>query len=114
MKISSFLENLDHSPETTDFNDLMTLIDEHYHFVPCAFKNGDVQNQENENNGSCKLFYFARLQGLNEEQTLALFGVYYREDVLQNPDSDNHQNIRNFIKQGWHGIAFEGEALAKK
>jgi len=104
MNIESFLDTLKNTPEHIDFNALMTLIDAHYDFKPCAFKNGDLQNKAGENSGSCKLFYFAKLHNLNKEETLACFGVYYREDVLQNPDADNHQNIRNFMQYGWQGI----------
>jgi len=60
------------------------------------------------------LFSFAKLQGLTEEQTLACFGIYYRDDVLKNPDADNHQNIRNFIKTGWAGIEFDDLALVAR
>jgi hypothetical protein len=45
---------------------------------------------------------------------LSCFGAYYQEDVLGDPDGTNHQNIRNFMKTGWDGIAFYGEALALK
>jgi len=31
--------------------------------------------------------------------------------VLGNPQGTDHQNIRNFMKIGWIGIAFEGDAL---
>ena len=54
---------------------------------------------------------FARLAGLTPDQTLALFGAFYRDDVLGHPDGSDHQNIRNFIKDGWDGIRFEGDAL---
>ncbi|MGV2481618.1 UNVERIFIED_CONTAM: HopJ type III effector protein, partial [Salmonella enterica subsp. enterica serovar Weltevreden] len=27
------------------------------------------------------------------------------------PDATDHQNIRHFMRSGWAGIAFEGEAL---
>ncbi|HIP95413.1 MAG TPA: type III effector [Leucothrix sp.] len=114
MSIKDFLETLRVSPEVIDFNVLMALIDSNYNFTPCAFKNGDLQNHAGENSGSCKLFYFAKLHGLSEEETLACFGDYYREDVLKNPDSDNHQNIRNFIKHGWQGLKFEADALVKE
>jgi len=33
---------------------------------------------------------------------------------LKNPTGNDHQNIRNFIKSGWNGISFEGDALTKK
>jgi len=42
---------------------------------------------------------------------LALFGDYYRSDVLKNPEGSDHQNIRNFMHKGWAGVTFKGEAL---
>ncbi|MFK7815738.1 MAG: HopJ type III effector protein, partial [Gammaproteobacteria bacterium] len=39
---------------------------------------------------------------------------YYRDDVLQNPEGDNHQNIRNFMKTGWGGITFENDVLVAR
>jgi hypothetical protein len=33
---------------------------------------------------------------------------------LKNPAGTDHQNIRNFMKTGWNGIQFEGEALVSK
>jgi hypothetical protein len=44
-------------------------------------------------------------------ETLALFGKYYRKDVMENPNGDDHPNIRNFILDGWAAIRFQGEAL---
>jgi hypothetical protein len=43
---------------------------------------------------------------------LSCFGAYYQEDVLG--ILTEHQNIRNFMKTGWDGIAFYGEALELK
>ena len=54
------------------------------------------------------------IQNLSEAETLACFGAYYYEDVLQNPNGTDHQNIRNFMKTGWDGIAFYGSALVLK
>ncbi|MEE9310112.1 MAG: HopJ type III effector protein [Cocleimonas sp.] len=114
MTIENFLEKLKQTPNEMDFNALMELVDKHYDFTETAFDNGDLHNGAGENSGSCKLFSFAKLQGLSEEQTLACFGIYYRDDVLQNPDADNHQNIRNFMKTGWAGVVFSGLALSAK
>ena len=114
MSINNFLEKLKESPEHVDFNKLMALIERHYEFTPSRFKNGDLQNQAGENSGSCKLFYFAKLHNLTKEETLACFGAYYREDVLKNPQGDNHPNIRNFMAHGWQGIVFAGEVLTPK
>ena len=108
------LEQLEKSPETIIFKDIITYIDENYDFAPTKFTNGNTINEANQNNGSCKVFSFAQLKNLSKEQTLSLFGEFYREDVLKNPDGTDHQNIRNFIEFGWDGISFDGEALKKK
>jgi hypothetical protein len=108
------LEQLKNNPETIQFKEVISYIDEHFDFTPTLFKNGDTVNEAGQNNGSCKVFSFAKLQGLPKEQTLPLFGEFYREDVLKNPDGMDHQNIRNFMKYGWDGISFEGEALQQK
>ena len=108
------LDQLKQQPETLQFADVINYIDTHYNFTPRAFKNGDVQNEENQNNGSCKIFSFAKLQNLSKEETLALFGDFYRKDVLENPEREDHQNIRNFMIHGWDGIEFSASALSTK
>ena len=108
------LEQLEKSPEKIIFKDIIAYIDENYDFAPTKFTNGNTINEANQNNGSCKVFSFAQLKNLSKEQTLWLFGEFYREDVLNNPDGTDHQNIRNFMKFGWEGISFDGEALKKK
>ncbi|WP_062053702.1 HopJ type III effector protein [Aquimarina longa] len=114
MNILSFLKKLRTNPEEVSFQDTMNSIDANYEFTPSAFTNGNQNNEEGQNSGSCKLFYFAKLQGFTEEETLHCFGEYYREDVLQHPEAEDHQNIRNFIKTGWQGISFEKQVLLEK
>jgi hypothetical protein len=72
-----------------------------------------VVNESGTNEGSCKIFAFAQLNDLSVEQTLACFGKYYREDVLENPEGNDHGNIRNFMISGWEGVKFSCEALVK-
>lgn len=108
------LDQLKNKPEDIDFKEVIAYIDEHYDFGPTKFKNGNLLNEANENNGSCKIFSFGKLNGLSKEETLFLFGAFYREDVLGNPEGNDHQNIRNFMEFGWEGISFEGDALRKK
>jgi hypothetical protein len=50
------------------------------------------------------------MNGLTKEDTLSLFAEHY-QSVLQTPTETNHQNIRQFMANGWEGIEFEGEAL---
>jgi hypothetical protein len=114
MTLASFLEKLKQTPEAIAFAETIAVIEENYTFTPTTFQNGLQLNSAGENSGSCKLFAFAQLQNLSETTTLACFGAYYFEEVLENPAGTNHQNIRNFIKTGWNGIQFEGEALALK
>lgn len=108
------LEQLNQQPERIDFTEVIAYIDANYDFTPTKFTNGETTNEAGQNNGSCKVFSFAQLHHLSEEKTLALFGDFYRKDVLQNPEGTDHQNIRNFMKTGWAGISFEGNALTEK
>lgn len=108
------VEQLKTSPETIQFKDVIAYIDDNYDFTPTKFTNGNTINEADQNNGSCKVFSFAKLNQLSKEETLSLFGDFYREDVLKNPEGIDHQNIRNFMTFGWDGISFEGEALTKK
>jgi len=112
--LDAFLEKLKTDPESVTFDDTMAVIDANYEFRETAFENGQTKNAAGQNNGSCKVFAFGRLNSLTERQTLNCFGDYYRVDVLKNPDGDDHQNIRNFIEHGWRGVFFDGEALAPK
>ena len=105
------LHQLKTSPETIDFKEVIVFIEEQYDFTPTKFTNGNTVNEADQNNGSCKIFSFAKLNDLSKEDTLALFGAFYREDVLKNPNVTDHQNIRNFMEYGWEGISFEAEAL---
>jgi len=114
MLLTAFLEKLNVASEAVTFDDTIAAIEENYTFTETAFTNGDTKNEAGQNNGSCKIFAFGRLNNLTEEQTLHCFGDYYRKDVLGNPGGDDHQNIRNFIQSGWGGIYFDGEALAVK
>jgi len=114
MTLETFLQKLKDNPEKVEFTDTMDIIDLLYVFTPTSFKNGDLVNEADQNSGSCKIFSFARLHSLTPEQTLACFGGYYRDDVLKQPESSDHQNIRNFMKSGWSEIEFDGEPLKAK
>jgi hypothetical protein len=112
--MENFLNKVKSNPELITFQETIEVIESNYNFTPTTFKNGNQINNAGENNGSCKIFAFAKLHQLEKEETLALFGSYYFDDVLKNPDGNDHQNIRNFMIFGWDGISFEGEALELK
>lgn len=111
MNLTTFLNQLQEHPKSISFQDTIHVIEANYDFTPTAFQNGNQYNKAGENNGSCKVVAFAKIRNLSKEATLACFGAFYFEDVLQNPEGTDHQNIRNFMQTGWDGIQFEGEAL---
>jgi hypothetical protein len=112
MTISEFKNKLQNEATTIDFKETIELIESNYNFTPSAFKNGELENQSTENQGSCKVFSFAIQEGLSKEETLACFGQYYAE-VVNDPNGTGHQNIRNFIRTGFEGLSFEKETLVK-
>jgi hypothetical protein len=114
MNLNSFLEKLKQTPQNITFTETIAVIEENFIFSPTAFENGLQHNAAGENSGSCKLFAFAEIQNLSAAATLSCFGAYYSEDVLGNPKGTDHQNIRNFMKIGWDGIAFYGSPLIAK
>jgi hypothetical protein len=111
ISLSTFIDELLITPESVEFTDVIEIINRHYRYKPASFINGDLQNEAGTNEGSCKIFYFAQLHELTEQQTLNCFGHYYRDDVLKNPDGNDHGNIRNFIKTGWQQVTFDAVAL---
>ncbi|MGZ8161206.1 MAG: HopJ type III effector protein [Methylobacter sp.] len=117
MSLASFLEKIKNN-ENVGFDETIAVITENYHYRATEFSNGLNEqllvNQAGTNEGSCKIFSFARLNGLDRQQTLNLFGDYYRLDVLNDPHGTGHQNIRNFMQYGWDGIHFKGVALTAK
>jgi hypothetical protein len=110
----TLVDQVKNSPESIQFSEVIAHIDSQYDFTPTRFTNGNTVNEAGQNNGSCKIFSFAQLHGFTREETLALFGDFYRKDVLENPEGTDHQNIRNFMKMGWDGVQFDGEALGVK
>lgn len=114
MTLETFLSKLKNTPEAIEFTETISAIESHYEFTPTGFKNGDLYNKAGENSGSCKLLAFAKLQGFTKNETLACFGKYYFEDVLNDPNGSGHQNIRNFMNIGFDGLEFEGMPLKEK
>jgi len=108
MPLNTFLAKVK-SNQKVSFDDTMAIINEHYQYTPTTFSNGlgdnAVINEAGTNEGSCKIFAFAQLNQLNQEQTLNLFGDFY-QDVLNDSNGNSHQNIRNFMKSAWDGIKF--------
>jgi hypothetical protein len=117
MSLTLFLEKI-HNNIPVSFDETIAAITENYHYQATEFSSGLNEHllvsKAGTNEGSCKIFAFARFHQLDQQQTLNLFGDYYRLDVLNDPEGTGHQNIRNFMKYGWEGICFKGETLTAK
>lgn len=113
MSITDFKDKLRANKEHIEFADTMEVIAQNFVFTPTAFTNGTLKNTKAQNLGSCKVFAFAIFLNLTKEETLACFGKYYFNDVLKVPNGIDHQNIRNFIKTGFQGLAFKTFPLEK-
>ena len=104
-------------PSMSTFQQHLQHIDAHYDYTPTHFRNGcgadALDNAAGVNEGSCKIFAYARLQGLDEAATLALFGEHYAQ-VCAHPDGSDHANIRRFMRDGWACIAFSAAALQRR
>jgi hypothetical protein len=115
MSIEDFIEQLRQHPESIEFDQTINIINQYFSYSPTEFSNGpNIINIAGSNEGSCKIFAFAQIMNLKESSTLACFGRFYREEVLQQPDAENHGNIRAFMQYGWAGIIFSETALHKK
>jgi len=77
------------------FTGVIKFIETYYQHRPTAFKNGNAYNEATQNQGSAKVFAFAKLNNLSKEDTLYLFAEHYQA-VLATPcryRSSKHQAI---------------------
>lgn len=110
MNLEQLINKIKTQPDQLLFEETMSVIDSNYDFTESEFTNGNVLNKAGENSGSCKVLTFGQLNDLSKEHTLFCFGQYYR-DVLADPKGDSHQNIRQFMINGWEGVSFTQQAL---
>jgi len=115
MNTQELLKLIKTSPTEVEFEQVIKVVDRDYEYTPTQFYNGigqdEIINGAGKNEGSCKIFSFADINDLNEAQTLACFGQFYRKEVLLDLAGNSHANIRNFMKFGWEGIHFDNPPL---
>jgi len=113
MNTNEYLERL-RSGIKMNFSDFTNLIDQEYEFLNVAFKNNDLINSKEENQGSAKVFCFGLMHSLSEEDTIRCFGEHF-QSVIDNPENHNsHLNIRRFMNNGWNGVLINQNALKLK
>ena len=109
--VSALLNGL--NKKAIGFNDVINFIDDFYRYTPVKFTNGDAVNEAGDNEGSAKVFGFAKHHGLNQLDTLKLFGEHY-QSVLATPNGTDHPNIRNFLHWGWSAFLMEKNPLTPR
>ena len=97
-----------------NFSDLTNLIDQEYEFLNVAFKNNDLINSKEENQGSAKVFCFGLMHSLSEEDTIRCFGEHYQSVIDEPKNNNSHLNIRSFRSNGWKGVLINQNALKLK
>lgn len=95
------------------FADVLAFIDDNYNYTPSSFTNGNQENAIDQNQGSAKVLAFAKLNDYTENDTLKLFAEHYKA-VIETPNGTDHNNIRQFMQNGWNGVSFENDVLTKK
>lgn len=113
MNTQQYLEQLK-SGAAMQFSDFTSLIENEYNFVATAFINGDLNNKEDENQGSAKVFCFGDMHELGEHEVLRCFGEHYQSVLASLANKTSHLNIRTFMRLGWQGVSINTEALTKK
>ena len=115
--LDALSQETERQDSTFAFAQVLAVIDTSYEYTATAFTNGKgndtVVNDAGKNEGSCKVFAFAKRHALSEASTLKLFAEHYGK-VLDTPEDTDHANIRTFMRYGWLGIEFAGEALTPR
>lgn len=109
--VSALLNGL--AKQTIGFNEVISFIDEFYRYTPRPFVNGLIHNDAGENEGSAKIFGFAKHHGLTQLDTLKLFAEHYLQ-VQATPNGTDHANIRNFLHWGWQGFLMQKNPLTMR
>lgn len=109
--MSNFREQLQQG--TLKFVDVLAHIESLFDTHAVSFQNGNLINTAEQNQGSAKVLYFAQINCWTKEDTLSLFAEHYQA-VLDTPEGTDHQNIRQFMENGWEGVLFEGAVLKEK
>lgn len=97
-----FAEDVKANKLQPSMQDSLALVDKHYNYFEVPFSCAEVQNKANENIEAAKLFCFALMTQMNEEQTIRLFG---------GEGNMNDKNLQAFKKYGWSKVSF-GSGLA--
>ena len=99
--------------DEANFADVIAFIEDNYTYTASAFTNGNQENAADQNQGSAKVLAYAKLNNLSQEDTLKLFAEHYNA-VIETPNGNDHNNISQFMENGWNGVTFENDVLTAK
>lgn len=97
---------------TAKFSDVLAYIEARYQHTPTAFQNGAQYNAATENQGSAK-FSLCQVTRFRPSTNFKFICRTLRI-CISYPRGTDHQNIRQFMQNGWDGVKFEGQALTEK
>ena len=89
------LKKGDDEAKKIELNDVLDVVRRKYMWRATEFKNGQVENKEDENQASGLLLAWAVKNNLNADQVLRCYGKFYRE---LDPKGTDHGNIREILK----------------
>jgi len=96
-----------------DFDTIQNKITSILNTVPTRFVNNGVENAERENEGSLRILSIALLFQLTDDNALRLFWEHW-ESVQENPEGNDHQNIRQLNEYWLWGVKIHWLPFSEK
>lgn len=104
---------MNHTYGSSDFQSFLKLVDSIFDTSPTRFINGELEDAGWKYLWSLKVLTIALMLWLSTDQALRLFGEHY-ESVQNNPEWDDHQNIRNLDRVWIEWVKIYGVPFKKK
>ena len=100
MTVAELVQKIKTQAENIQFSEIIETVDANYNFTPTAFKNGETMNEANQNNGSCKVFSFAKNQrNLLKPSQLKLISSYYKLFIIKPFASFNNSFLASKLSE---------------
>jgi hypothetical protein len=87
------------------FLDIQNIINKNYNYETNGFMTGRIYNDKANSQWSERIIRYTIINKLNTQKTLELFREHYKE-VLDNTNTDTHENIISIMKSGIESAKF--------
>lgn len=95
------------------FTDTLAFIAEHYSYTPSAFDNGSVSNGRSRTKVPARPWASPSSRASASRKPCWPSAKHYRA-VRDNPEGDDHANIRALQQTGLAGVHFERQPLSRR